>query len=53
MLLEENSIDADANGNHTEMNLVGDVTGFSHMASQAHEISQTTLVNLNQDQTAS
>jgi len=54
-MLLENSIDADANANLTEMNLVNDVTGLSHMASQgiSNDISQATLINTNLDQTAS
>lgn len=46
MLLDDNSVDANG-GNLTEMNLVNDITGISHVASGAHEFSQVTLTNVN------
>jgi hypothetical protein len=50
-MLLENSIDVDGNANLTEMNLVNDVTGLSHIASQGitNEMSQATLITANID----
>ena len=50
-MLLENSIDVDGNANLTEMNLVNDVTGLSHIASQGitNEMSQVTLITANID----